>query len=130
MVATDAETARDLIILRRLGENEAVQLDGTEGSGEMFFSPDGSALGFFADGELKRVSALGGSAVTIADAPNPRGGVWLPDETIVYSPGYASGLWKISASGGVTEELIHGWPSISKIIRNIFRRSVGFVSAA
>ena len=48
----------------------------------------------------------GGSSVTIADAPNPRGGVWLPDDTILYSPMYATGLWRIPVSGGVAEEVL------------------------
>jgi hypothetical protein len=95
-----------VIVLRRLDEGDAVQLDDTEGAGEIFFSPDGSSIGFFADAKLKRVSVAGGSAVTIADAPNPRGGVWLPDGTILYSPLYASGLWRIAVSGGVAEEVL------------------------
>jgi serine/threonine-protein kinase len=106
MTATDADSTRDVIVVRRLDEGGAVQLDDTAGAGEMFFSPDGSSIGFFADGKLKRVSVTGGSAVTLADAPNPRGGVWLLDGSILYSPGYASGLWKIPVSGGVAEELL------------------------
>jgi len=106
MVATDVDSARDTIVVRRLGEGDAVKLDDTAGAGEMFFSPDGSSIGFFADGKLKRVPLDGGSAVTIADAPNPRGGVWLPDDTILYSPMYATGLWRIPVSGGVTEEVL------------------------
>ncbi len=103
MTATDADTARDVIILRRLDENDSEQLDGTAGTGEMFFSPDGSSIAFFADGKLKRASILGGSVVTIADAPNPRGGVWLPDGTILFSPEYATGLWRVADTGGAPE---------------------------
>ena len=106
MTATDADSTRDAIVLRRLDEGDAVHLEDTAGAGEMFFSPDGLSVAFFADAKLKRVSVAGGSAVTIADAPNPRGGVWLPDGTILYSPLYASGLWKIAVSGGVAEEVV------------------------
>jgi serine/threonine-protein kinase len=106
MTATTAESARDVIVLRHLDQNELVQLEGTEGTGEMFFSPDGSSIGFFADGKLKRTSVYGGSVVTVADAPNPRGGVWLPDGTIVYSPEYTSGLWRVADTGGSAEEVI------------------------
>jgi len=106
MTATDAEASRDVIVLRHLDQNELVQLEGTEGTGEMFFSPDGSSIGFFADGKLKRASVNGGSVVTVADAPNPRGGVWLPDGTIVYSPEYTSGLWRVADTGGSAEEVI------------------------
>ena len=106
MTATDADSARDVIILRRLDENESEKLDGTVGSGEMFFSPDGASIGFFADGKLKRASVNGGSVVTIADAPTPRGGVWLPDGTIVFSPEYDTGLWRVADSGGTPEPLL------------------------
>jgi serine/threonine-protein kinase len=103
MTANDAEAVRDVIILRHLDQNEVVQLDGTEGTGEMFFSPDGSSLAFFADGKLKRTSIHGGSVVTLADAPNPRGGVWLPDGNILFAPVYAGGLWLVSDTGGEAE---------------------------
>ena len=106
MTANDADSARDVIILRRLDENETEQLDGTVGTGEMFFSPDGLSIGFFADGKLKRASVNGGSVVTLADAPTPRGGVWLPDGTILFSPEYATGLWRVAESGGAPEMAI------------------------
>ncbi len=78
MTANDADSARDVIILRRLDENETEQLDGTVGTGEMFFSPDGSSIAFFADGKLKRASVNGGSVVTLADAPTPAAGSGFP----------------------------------------------------
>jgi len=106
MTANHAEAVSDVIVLRHLNQNEVVQLDGTEGAGEMFFSPDGSSLAFFADGELKRASINGGSVVTLADAPNPRGGVWLPDGTILFAPLYASGLWLVPDTGGKAEILL------------------------
>jgi serine/threonine-protein kinase len=106
MTVTDPEAARDVIVLRRLDEIEPIRLDGTEGAGEMFFSPDGSAIGFFSDGKLKRASVVGGSVVTLADAPTPRGGVWLADGTIVFAPEYASGLWKVGDTGGAASLLV------------------------
>ena len=106
MTVTDPEAARDVIVLRRLDEIDPIRLDGTEGAGEMFFSPDGSAIGFFADGKLKRASVVGGSVVTLADAPTPRGGVWLADGTIVFAPEYASGLWKVGDTGGAASLLV------------------------
>ena len=106
MTASDPTMASDVIVVRHLGYDEVVQIDGTENSGEMFFSPDGAVLAFFADGKLKRTSVKGGSVVTLADAPTPRGGVWLPDGTIVFSPEYDSGLWKVSETSGAPELLI------------------------
>jgi serine/threonine-protein kinase len=106
MTVTDPGTARDVIVLRRFDENETARLDGTEGAGEIFFSPDGTAVGFFADGKLKRASVAGGSVVTLADAPTPRGGVWLSDGTIVFAPEYASGLWTVGDTGGAASLLV------------------------
>ena len=106
MTVSDPTMAADVIVVRHLGYDEVVQIDGTENSGEMFFSPDDSALGFFADGKLKRTSIEGGSVVTLADAPTPRGGVWLPDGTIVFSPEYDSGLWVVPENGGMPELLL------------------------
>jgi len=106
MTGTDEQAVRDVIILRHLDHNEVLQLDGTEGTGEMFFSPDGSSLAFFADAKLKRVSLNGGSVMTLADTPNPRGGVWLPDGTILFAPEYATGLWRIRDTGGKPELIL------------------------
>ncbi len=106
MTAGNDSAAQDMIVVRYLDQNETVQIAGTEGTGEMFFSPDGSSLGFFADGKLKRASVNGGSVVNLADAPTPRGGVWLPDGSILFAPQYASGLWRVAATGGVPELLL------------------------
>jgi serine/threonine-protein kinase len=106
MTASDATMARDVIIVRHLDHDEVVQIDGTENAGEMFFSPDGLSLAFFAGGKLKRASVNGGTVVTLADAPTPRGGVWLPDGAILFAPEYASGLWKVADTGGVPELVV------------------------
>jgi len=106
MAASDATMARDVIIVRHFGHDEVVQIDGTESAGEVFFSPDGSSLAFFADGKLKRASVNGGSVVTLADAPTPRGGVWLPGGAILFAPEYASGLWMVADTGGVPELVV------------------------
>ena len=59
-------------------------LSGTDGAHSPFFSPDGQWIAFFAGGALKKISTAGGAAVTLCDAPNPRGGVWAADGTIVF----------------------------------------------
>ena len=94
---------------------------GTEGASSPFFSPDGQWIGFFAEGKLKKVPTEGGVAITLADAPNNRGGVWLADDGIVYAPDYTSGLMRISSRGGKPETLTsldaargertHRWPT-------------------
>jgi hypothetical protein len=74
-------------------------MPGTDGADFPFWSPDSRWLGFFADGKLKKIPAGGGPALTIADAPDPRGGSWGPDETILFGTG-SQGIYRASASGG------------------------------
>jgi serine/threonine-protein kinase len=98
--AADLEHGQDMIFIRKLGEDSTRVLEGTEGAANPFFSPDGQSIGFFANGKLMRIPAEGGSTVTLADAQTPRGGVWLPDGTILFAPEYSSGLLAIDAGGG------------------------------
>ncbi len=86
--------------IRPLDSPVAQPLGGTENAQFPFWSPDSKSIGFFADGKLKRIDVTGGPAVTIADAPIPRGGAWSPDGTIVYSPNIPGGLQRVSEAGG------------------------------
>ena len=96
---------RRQLFLRNLDAFEARLIAGTEGAQYPFFSPDGRAVAFFADGKLKRVSLEGGSPVTVCDAPViGRGGAWSADGTIVFDPG-VSGLMQVPAAGGRPERL-------------------------
>ena len=64
------------LYLRAMDSLEARPIPGTEGALNPFFSPDGQWLGFFAGGKLKKVSVSGGAALTLGDAPEPRGATW------------------------------------------------------
>jgi Tol biopolymer transport system component len=48
---------------------------------------------------MKKTDLVGGSPTTITDVPNPRGGTWSEDGTIVYAPDYQSGLFRVAADG-------------------------------
>lgn len=110
------------LYLRRMDQSEATLLKGTEEGLAPFFSPDGQWVGFFADGKLKKVSVLGGAPVTLCDAPNGRGGAWTSDDTIIFAPSTASGLMRVSATGGTPQpftrldsskgEITHRWPQL------------------
>ena len=105
--------------VRALDSVTAQPLGDTDGADYPFWSPDGQSVGFFADGRLKRIGVSGGSAQTLADAPNARGGTWNQAGVIVFSPNSQT-LSRVSASGGVVEEittlnasrgeLSHRWP--------------------
>ena len=62
-------------------------------------------MAFFADLKLKKVLVTGGTVETLADAPNPRGGWWAEDGTIVFAPNSREGLMRVSESGGQVQPL-------------------------
>ena len=86
---------RNSIWVQPLNSNWPKKLPGTDGALFPFWSPDGSSIGFFADGKLKTVPVAGGSVSSIADAPNPRGGAWGADNAIIYTPDYRNAIWMV-----------------------------------
>jgi len=88
---------------RRLDQPESTVLSGTENAGGPFFSPDGEWVAFFADARMKKISFLGGAAVTLCDAPVPRGGWWGEDGWIVAALDRATSLSRVPAAGGKPE---------------------------
>ena len=105
--------------IRRLDSLTSHELPGTTAAEFPFWAADGRAVGFFADGKLKKIDVSGGAPVVIATAPNPRGGTWGPDGTIVFSP-LVGVLQQVAASGGTPRQLTtldlsngdnaHRWP--------------------
>src|SRR5262249_43721138 len=67
-----------------------------------FWSPDGRSIGFFADGQLKRVDLAGGPPQTLTNNPssNIRGATWNRDNVIVFAPTSSGPLFRVSATGG------------------------------
>ena len=110
------------LYLRRFHQLQAQPLPWTDLPHAPFFSPDGQWIGFFARGQLKKVAVTGGAAVTLADAPNQRGGSWSEDGTIVFSPDRTPGtrLLRVSSNGEglapVTSladgEVLQVWPQV------------------
>jgi Tol biopolymer transport system component len=97
--ATDARGAARIWV-RPLGSLTAEALDGTEGALFPFWSPDGRAIAFFAEGRLKKISLAGGSAVPLCDASAGRGGSWSHRGVIIFTPNTQAGIYKIRDSGG------------------------------
>lgn len=105
---------------RALDSDTVVAISGSDGASSPFFSPDGRWIGFFAGDNLKKVPIDGGAAVTVTDAPSPRGESWTTDDTIVLTPRDNTGLWRVSAHGGRQEAVTslaegdasHRWPQV------------------
>jgi serine/threonine-protein kinase len=85
---------------------ETTPVRGTEGGARNpFFSPDGEWVGFFAQGQLKKVAVSGGAPVTLCDAQSALGARWEADDTIVFGD-RGTGIMQVSADGGTPEVLI------------------------
>jgi Tol biopolymer transport system component len=112
--------SQNRLFTRRLDQPNATELAETQGAFEPFFSPDGQWIAFFAAGKLQKISAEGGSAITLCNAPNARGGSWGEDGNIIAALNTAGGLSQIPSSGGpptpVTDlqsgEQTHRWPQV------------------
>lgn len=114
-------TRQSRLWLRQLNQADATPIAGGEDGFSPFFSPDSASIGFFANGKLKRTALTGGVPVTLADAPNGRGGTWGEDGTIVFSPyNFETNLLRVPAAGGAAtqvapldkqkREVTHRWP--------------------
>ena len=99
-----AFTANAGLWLPPMDQMEATFLSGSEEAREAFFSADGQWLGFYADGQLKRVSISGGAPVTLGAADNPFGASWGADDTILF--GQSDGIWRVPGTGGTPERII------------------------
>ena len=97
-----ASEAGPRVWVRPLDQVAARPLAGTEGASYPFWSPDGRAIGFYADAKLKRIDLTGGAAQTLADAPLARGATWSRDGVILFASVGVLGLMQMPASGGMT----------------------------
>jgi Tol biopolymer transport system component len=109
-VATTEGQSR--VWVRPLDDTDARALAGTEGASFPFWAPDARAIGFFAEGKLKRVDLTGGAPQVVADAPNGRGATWNSEDVILFTPGNVAStrdsvITRISASGGTPMAVSH-----------------------
>ena len=116
---------RTRLYLRPINRFDATEVTGSVGATQPFFAPDGSSIGFFADGFLKTTSLYsnGTSPLTICAVPGtPAGAAWRTDDVIVFAGPGATGLREVAATGGTpvmltaidkdAGETAHGWPSV------------------
>ena len=110
------------IWVRSLAAVEPRELPSTEGARNPFWSPDSRSIGFFANGQLKRVLASGGSPNVLCAAGTTGGerpfGSWNSDDVIVFGPSDGGHLFRISAKNPGTPTPVttqatigtHQWP--------------------
>ena len=122
---TAVRDGRSRLYIRPLDRFETTSVPGSEEATQPFFSPDGAAVGFFADGFLKTVpvDADGAEpAVVYRVTGEPAGATWGSGGTIVFGGPGRSGLLEVPAGGGepaalttINEEegeTAHGWPHV------------------
>jgi serine/threonine protein kinase len=108
------------LFVKSIDELQPKSLPGTEDAENPFFSPSGEWIGFFAGGQLKKVSAKGGASIALSSAPLDFGATWLSNDAILFANNFGSGLAEVSAAGGAPKSLTkvdidageagHQWP--------------------
>jgi eukaryotic-like serine/threonine-protein kinase len=121
LVAYWDQTNKYMLWTHPLGGRGATAVPGTEDASHPFWSPDSRSIAFFSQGKLKKVDlSSGGSAQVLCDAPHGRGGAWNREGTILFSPDFFTGLFRLSSAGGTPVEVTkpdaarlessHRWP--------------------
>ena len=95
------------IWLRPIDSTAGRMLPGTEGATFPFWSPDGKSIGFFAERKVKRIELDGEAVSIVADVQVARGGMWQPDDTILFAPNATGPLFRVPASGGTVVAATH-----------------------
>ncbi len=106
--------------VRRLDRREEISIPGTQDARDLFFSPDGEWVAYFDTQNLLKVSVHGGAPIALSPGTQDRGGVWLDDGTIVFSPDATQPLARLPKGGGPAQSLTqldstrqertHRWP--------------------
>jgi hypothetical protein len=91
---------------RPLNELGVRPIPDTEGGYYPFFSPDGRSLGFMAKDKLRKVSLLGGSAVTLGDSGSQVLAACWGENGYIYSLSFPK-LYRIPDGGG-SSTLVEG----------------------
>jgi len=131
-----------MLATRLLAESQPAVLPGTASGRDPFFSPDGKWIGFFADGKMKKISALGGAPIVLCEAPVSRGASWGEDGSIVWASQNVIALSRVSAEGGTSEPVTkvpggtvsHRWPQLlpggEQVLFTLSRSSLAFEDAS
>ena len=114
-----AYAANQRLYLRPLDQLDSTLISGTDvalnqnrAARNPFFSPEGRWIGFWQDGQLKKVSITGGAPLLLCPAEQPWGVSWTSDNTILYGQTEegagtgAAGIWRVSSEGGRPEHVV------------------------
>ena len=108
------------LFLRRLDSPEVRKIEGSNGANGVFWSSDGSSVGFSAQGKLWKTKVSGGAPEAICDLMGSAAVASWQGGTILFSdrPGGRRELFRVSDQGGIPEKVTtaepgewrHTWP--------------------
>jgi eukaryotic-like serine/threonine-protein kinase len=107
LVVAPKFVAHEGLWLRSVGSTAGRTLPNTQNASFPFWSPDGTSIGFFAEAKLKRIDLTSEAVEIVADAPNPRGGLWQTDGKILFAPNAVGPLSRVPAAGGTPAVVTH-----------------------
>ncbi len=117
--ATDT-SGKSRIWVRSLNALKARPLEGTEGAGRPFWSPDSRFVAFVSGGKLKKVDVSGGPPQKICDAPGGSDGTWSEGGVILFDGTGPQPIRRVAAAGGTPADAVKpessrkertvGWP--------------------
>jgi Tol biopolymer transport system component len=104
-MSSTTRTGTSMIWVRSLDALEFVPIAGSEGGSQPFWSPDGQAVAFFADGRLKSAQLASGAVQAVCDvALTATGGTWHANGTILFST-VRGPIFRVQAAGGTPAEV-------------------------
>ncbi len=96
---------RQQLYLQELDQFAGKPISGTDGAICVTFSSDGNWLAFVADRKIKKIAVAGGEPVELGDFGEDHGSSsmsWESNDSILFSGGPATGIWRMPASGGTS----------------------------
>ena len=114
-------TRTSTLWVRRISDLTPVKLTTADDIADPFWSPDSKWIGYFGPRQLMRISVDGGQPERIANFDGYGvAGSWNRKGDIIFTPKFASGLYRVPAAGGdataITtldpraHETLHGYP--------------------
>ena len=88
------------LYVRRLDQDNAVELAGTDGVVSAAFSPDSNSLAFLTGTSVKRISVQGGAALRLSDGDQSNNSLAWSDDGSILLAGIGAGLRRVPAGGG------------------------------
>lgn len=108
-IAAEMNGKRQLWLRALNALNSTQPMANTEDARSPFWSPDSREIGFFTQGQLKKIAATGGSSVPLCDVTNGRSGSWSRNNMILFSTSVSGGaIQLVSAYGGDPVDVIKG----------------------